>query len=99
MHSITTMSRVLGVSSGGFYAWCVRPASRRAQADAALLAQIRAIHGRVARDVRCPRIHAELAAQGVHGVDRAVEGGAADPPLQEGEGGVEASPSGVRPGR
>src|SRR5262249_45612842 len=46
MHSITTMSRVLGVSSSGFYAWCVRPASRRAQADAVLLEQIRVIHAR-----------------------------------------------------
>ena len=66
MHSITTMSRVLGVSSSGFYAWCVRPASRRAQADAALLEPIRAIHERSRGTYGVPRIHAELLAQGVH---------------------------------
>jgi len=54
MHSITMMSRVLGVSSSGLYAWCVRPASRRAQADTALLAQIRAIYARSRGTLRRP---------------------------------------------
>ena len=56
MHSITTMSRVLGVSSGGFYAGCVPPASRRAQADAALLEQIRASPARSRGTYGVPRI-------------------------------------------
>jgi putative transposase len=66
MHSIATMSRVLGVSSSGFHAWCTRPVSARAQADAALLDRIRAIHTRSRGTYGVPRVHAELAAQGVH---------------------------------
>ena len=50
-HPITTMCRVLGVSASGYYAWAVRPASARATTDAALSAQIRAIHA-LARDLR-----------------------------------------------
>jgi putative transposase len=65
-HAIATMSRVLGVSSSGFHAWCTRPVSVRAQADAALLDQIRAIHTRSRGTYGVPRVHAELAAQGVH---------------------------------
>ena len=66
MHSIAAMSRVLGVSSSGFHAWCTRPVSARAQTDAALLDQIRAIHTRSRGTYGVPRVHAELAAQGVH---------------------------------
>jgi len=65
-HAIATMSRVLGVSSSGFHAWCTRPVSARAQTDAALLDQIRAIHTRSRGTYGVPRVHAELAAQGVH---------------------------------
>jgi putative transposase len=57
---------VLGVSTSGYYAWCTRPASARAQADAALREQIRAIHERSRGTYGVPRIDAELAAQGVH---------------------------------
>jgi putative transposase len=60
------MSRMLGVSSSGFYAWCLRPASARAQADAVLLDAIRAIHTRSRGTYGVPRVHAELAAQGVY---------------------------------
>jgi putative transposase len=66
MHAITTMSRMLGVSSSGFHAWCTRPVSMRAQTDAVLLEQIRAIHTRSRGTYGVPRVHAELAAQGVH---------------------------------
>jgi hypothetical protein len=38
------MSRVLGVSASGYYAWRGRPASKRAQDDATLLRQIRTAH-------------------------------------------------------
>ena len=65
-HAIATMSRVLGVSSSGFHAWCTRPVSARAQTDAALLDQIRAIYTRSRGTDGVPRVHAELAAQGVH---------------------------------
>jgi len=64
-HNIATMCRVLGVSSSGYYAWCDRLPSVRAQADQALLVQIRAIHERSRGTYGAPRIHAELRAQGV----------------------------------
>jgi putative transposase len=58
------MCRVLGVSPSGYYAWRHRPAAPRAP-DAALGAQIRAIHARSRGTYGAPRVHAELAAQGV----------------------------------
>jgi putative transposase len=57
---------VLEVSASGYYAWCTRPVSARAQADAALLDEIRAIHDRSRGTYGVPRIHAELAAHGGH---------------------------------
>jgi putative transposase len=66
MHAVRPMCRVLGVSPSGYYAWQYRPASAQATADAALIAQIRAIHERSRGTYGAPRIHAELAAQGVH---------------------------------
>jgi hypothetical protein len=65
-HAIATMSRVLGVSCRGLHAWCTRPVSARAQTDAALLDQVRAIHTRSRGTDGVPRVPAELAAQGVH---------------------------------
>ena len=41
---ITAMSRVLGVSRSGYYAWRTRPASPRACTNARLLSRIRTIH-------------------------------------------------------
>ncbi len=64
-HHIATLCRVLGVSPSGYYAWCARPLSARAQADRVLLAQIRAMHERSRGTYGAPRIHAELRAQGV----------------------------------
>ena len=63
-HRVATMCRVLGVSPSGYYAWQSRPLSARAQADRALLEQIRAIHARSRGTYGAPRIQAELAAQG-----------------------------------
>jgi putative transposase len=65
-YPIATVCRVLGVSSSGYYAWLDRPPSARAQSDAVLLAQIRAIHERSRGTYGVPRIHAELAEAGVH---------------------------------
>jgi putative transposase len=63
---VATMCRVLGVSASGYYAWHHRPRSARAQADAVLIEQIRAIHVRSRGTYGAPRVHAELAAQGIH---------------------------------
>jgi putative transposase len=64
-HSITTLCRVLGVSASGYYAWTTRPASARATADAALSAQIRAIHQASRGTYGERRIHAEFLDLGV----------------------------------
>jgi putative transposase len=62
---VATMCRVLGVSTSGFYAWLDRAPSVRAQADARLSDQIHAIHRRSRHTYGMPRVHAELAEQGV----------------------------------
>ncbi len=54
------MCRVLGVSPSGYYAWRHRGPSRRAQADAELLDQIRAVHTKSRCIYGAPRVHAEL---------------------------------------
>jgi putative transposase len=64
-YPIATMCRVLGVSSSGYYAWSKRAPSRRAQADAVLLSQIRAVHAASYGTYGAPRIHAELKENGV----------------------------------
>ncbi len=62
---IRTMARVLKVSASGYYAWLNRPASPRATADADLSRRIRTIHAGSRATYGAPRIHAELAAEGV----------------------------------
>ncbi len=64
-HSIAAMCRLLEVSASGYHGWRDRPASARSQADAALLARIKAIHATSRRTYGAPRIHAELAADGI----------------------------------
>ena len=65
MHPIATMCRVLGVSPGGYYARLKRPPSARARADGELSARIVEIHRRSRATYGAPRIHAELAEQGI----------------------------------
>jgi putative transposase len=65
MYRVRRMCGLLGVSSSGFYAWKRRCGSQRAQSDAVLLAQIRAIHQRSRGTYGAPRIHFELSTQGV----------------------------------
>jgi putative transposase len=55
----------LGVSESGYHAWRTRPASRRATEDAALLERIRTIHESSREAYGVPRVHAELAFEGV----------------------------------
>lgn len=63
-YPVRTMSRLLGVSPSGYYAWSSRPRSKRAQSDELLLVQIRAIYESSRRTYGAPRVQAELAAQG-----------------------------------
>lgn len=66
VHPIATMCRVLGVSPSGYYAWRQRPLSVRARADVKLSAEIQAIHRESRGTYGAPRVHAELAARGLH---------------------------------
>jgi putative transposase len=63
---IETMAKTMGVSRSGFYAWRERPASARDIADAALSERIRSIHAFSRGSYGAPRVHAELADEGIH---------------------------------
>jgi len=66
-HPVSRLTRVLGVSRAGLYAWQRRPPSQRARTDAALTARIQAIHDETDGIYGAPRIQAELADEhGVH---------------------------------
>jgi putative transposase len=60
------MCRVLGVTESGYHSWRVRPASRHATEDRELLELIHGIYDESRATYGAPRVHAELAAQGVH---------------------------------
>jgi len=66
VHAVATMCRVLGVSPSGYHAWVKGTPSRRAREDAALRDRIVAIHAAAHGTYGAPRIHAELAADGIH---------------------------------
>ncbi len=63
---MTLMCRVLAVSRAGYYAWCQRPPSARAQQDAALTRAIRRLHDGSRQTYGSPRIHRALQAEAVH---------------------------------
>jgi putative transposase len=65
-YPIKAMCEWLGVSRSGFYAWQARPPSQHATDDARLAVQVREAHERSRRTYGSPRVHAELAANGVH---------------------------------
>ena len=65
-HRIATMCRVLGLSTSGYYAWQRRAPAARAQQDAVLTRKIHTIHIESRGTYGAPRVHAELAAQGLH---------------------------------
>jgi len=62
---VATMCRVLGVSASGFYAWRKRAPSRRRQDNAALTKTVRTIHAVSRGTYGAPRVHAELASEGI----------------------------------
>jgi len=62
---VAVLCRVLEVSRSGFYAWDRRTPSRRRCEDAALAHRIEVVHRDSHGTYGAPRIHAELAAQGL----------------------------------
>lgn len=66
---IEAMCSVLGVSRGGYYAWCKRRPGPRSKGDAKLTVEIRLAHKRSRGRYGSPRVHRELAARG-HRVGR-----------------------------
>jgi len=65
-YPVRLLCRTLVVSASGFYAWCRRGLSRRAQEDAALKVEIRAAHAASGKRYGSPRIHADLKADDQH---------------------------------
>lgn len=65
-HSVRMMCRLLAVSPSGYYAWRARPMSLRAREDVVLSAQLERAHTASHGTYGAPRLHAELAADGVH---------------------------------
>ena len=64
-YSVQMMSRTLGVSRSGFYAYHSRLPSVRQVADERLSKRIAAIHRASKETYGAPRIHAELADEGI----------------------------------
>ena len=66
VHCVRTMCRLLDVSTSGFYAWATRPMSTRSRLDVVLSARLERAHRESRGTYGVPRLHAELAADGVH---------------------------------
>lgn len=64
-HAVPTLSRVLGVSVSGYYAWRHREPSQRATQDAALVEQIKGFHHASRGTYGVPRIRRDLREAGV----------------------------------
>ena len=64
-YAIAILCDVLGVSRSGYYAWSKRPTPARTKADAALKAQIVAVHAKSRSTYGSPRVHAELQSKGL----------------------------------
>jgi putative transposase len=65
VHSVTRMANTLGVSRSGYYAWADRSPSSRAVGDEGLAKRIKAVYLASRQTYGAPRIHAELAEQGI----------------------------------
>jgi putative transposase len=65
-YPVEAMARVMNVSRSGFYAWLNREPSRRDVEDRELVLRIKTIHKASKQTYGAPRIHAELAAEGIH---------------------------------
>jgi len=64
-YPVTVLSRCLGVSRSGFYAWCRRAPSARAQTDARLLRHLRVLHADSRGTYGRPRLQHALQERGV----------------------------------
>lgn len=64
-HRITTMCRLLDVSSSGYYAWKQREPSARERANEKLLEHLRTLHVKSRETYGAPRMHAELKDEGL----------------------------------
>ncbi|MGF6936428.1 transposase InsO family protein [Paraburkholderia sp. UCT70] len=62
---IAMMARLLGVSTSGYYTWLVREPAMHTRSDAQLLSRIRTLHASSRGTYGAPRIHAQLAREGV----------------------------------
>ena len=65
LYPVRMMCHALRVSASGYYAWRLRPESRRARYDRELTRVIRLIHGESDGTYGSPRIHAELQEDGI----------------------------------
>lgn len=65
-HPVARMCALLGVSRAGFYAWRRRPESAHTVDDRRLRVLVRESHERSNKRYGSPRIHRELAKNGVH---------------------------------
>jgi len=65
LYDVTVLCRLLKVSRSGFYAWLSRPKSSRALADEVLTEQIRGAFDANRKVYGSPRIHTELADDGL----------------------------------
>jgi len=61
---VAAMSRVLGVSTSGFYGWKAHPVSSRGERNVALRARVRTVFDASRRRYGSPRVRAELLASG-----------------------------------
>ncbi len=64
-YPVSRLCTVLGLSRSGYYAWSKRSPSDRARDDEQLATRIEAIHAASRGTYGAPRIHAELAAEGI----------------------------------
>lgn len=64
-YGVRSLCRALNVSTSGYYAACGRAPSARSQRQASLTAHIRTIHAASRDTYGAPRVHAELAIQGM----------------------------------
>ena len=65
-YPVSTMCRVLGVSVSGYYDWHTREPSRHEREDGELAKHIHRLFYAKRQVYGSPRIHAELAVQGIH---------------------------------